>query len=150
LAGDLAMDVNELMLWLFGGGTIILVIISIILSILCTVLPIAGIVWFLYSRKQRANTVRQASQIWVATDGKVIKSRVEVSGGEVTSVYPRVIYEYEVGGRQYQNDQIRAGDKYWSARTSQDAYSTIDRYPEGLSVTVYYNPENPSEATLER
>ncbi len=144
------MDVNELMLWLFGGGTIFMVIISIVLSILCTVLPIAGVIWFLYSRKQKANTIRQASQTWVATAGKVIKSRVEVSGGEVTSVHPRVIYEYEVRGRQYQNDQIRAGDQYWTTGTSQEAYQTIDRYPEGQDVTVYYNPENPAEASLER
>lgn len=149
-AGGEEMDVNELMMWLFGGGTIFVVIISIGISILCTILPIAGIVWFLYSRRQKANTIRQASQTWITTAGKVIKSRVEVSGGEVTSVYPRVIYEYEVRGRQYQNDQIRAGDKYWASGTSQEAYKTVDRYPEGQDVTVYYNPENPAEASLER
>jgi len=144
------MDVNEIMLWLFGGGTILIVVLSVVLSLLCTLLPIAGVIWYLYQRKQKANLVRQTSQTWPVTPGRVIKSRVEVSGGEITSVHPRVIYEYEVRGRQYQNDQIRAGDKYWEVGSSQEAYKTIDRYPEGLEVAVYYNPDNPAEAALER
>jgi hypothetical protein len=144
------MDANELILWLFGGGTIFMVIVSIVLSCLCTVLPIAGVIWYLYSQKQKANTIIKDSQTWAATAGKVIKSRVEVTGGEVASVDPRVIYEYEVRGRKYQNDQIKAGDKYWASGTSQEAYQTIDRYPVGMDVTVYYNPDNPAEASLER
>ena len=147
------MDVNEIWLWLVGGGTILITVLSIILSALCTILPIAGIAWlgwFIYRRKQKADAVRQASQTWKMTNGRVVTSRMEVSGGELTSVSPRVIYEYEGGGRVYQSDQIRAGDKFLSVITSQDVYRTIDRYPEGLEVSVYYNPENPAEATLER
>jgi hypothetical protein len=34
--------------------------------------------------------------------------------------------------------------------SSGDAYKTIDRYPVGAIVTVYYNPANPAEAALER
>lgn len=82
--------------------------------------------------------------------GTIIKSRVEVSGGENTTVSPKVIYTYEVRGKLYQCDQIRAGDKFWSVSSSQSAYQTIDQYPEGLDVTVYYNPNNPEEAALER
>jgi hypothetical protein len=144
------MDINEIWLWIFGGGTILSIVFSIIVSILCTVVPIGGVIWYLYSRKQKANTIQQASQTWLETLGTVIKSRVEVSGGEVTSVSPRVIYEYEVSGVMYQGDQIRAGDKFWSVGTSQEAYRTIDQYPEGQVVIVYYNPDNPAEATLER
>lgn len=144
------MDINEIWLWLIGGGTIIITVLTIILSTICTILPIAGIAWFIYRRKQKADAVWQASQTWRMTKGRVIKSRVEVSGGDVTSVSPRVEYEYEVRGSLYQNDQIRAGDKYLSVRSDQDAYRTIDRYPEGMEVKVYYNPENPTESTLER
>ncbi|MCJ7622060.1 MAG: DUF3592 domain-containing protein [Anaerolineaceae bacterium] len=144
------MDINEIWLWIFGGGTILSIVFSIIVSILCTVVPIGGVIWYLYSRKQKANTIQQASQTWLETLGTVIKSRVEVSGGEVTSVSPRVIYEYEVSGVMYQGDQIRARDKFWSVGGSQEAYKTIDQYPEGQVVIVYYNPDNPAEAALER
>ena len=144
------MDINELWVWLFGGATVVLTIGSILVSCLCTLLPIAGVGWFLYSRRKQGMAAQQASQGWLPTTGTVIKSRVEVSGGEVTSVTPRVIYTYQVGAVEYQNDQIRAGDRFWSTRSSQDAYQTIDRYPEGMQVTVFYNPANPAESALER
>jgi len=144
------MDLNELLLLLFGGGTIIAVIGSIVLSILCTVVPLAAVGWFLYSRWKKGSDLRLASQNWVPTTGTVIKSRVEVSGGDTTTVSPRVVYEYRVGAVDYQNDQIRAGDRHWAARTSQEAYDTIDRYPVGKEVTVYYDPRNHGQSALER
>jgi len=144
------MDWNEIILWLFGGGTILGIIVSIILSFVCTILPLAGIGWFVYSRWKKSDQIRQASQGWVSTRGTVLKSRVEVSGGELTTVSPRVIYTYMVGAREFQGDQIRAGEKFWSARTGRDAYNTIDRYPEGATVTVYYNPANHEESALKR
>lgn len=144
------MDINELFGWIFGGGSIIFIIASICFSILCTVVPIGAIGWYLYNQNKKAKAVKQASLSWLPTQGTVIKSRVEVSGGENSIVSPKVIYTYEVRGKLYQCDQIRAGDRFWSVSSSQTAYQTIDQYPEGLDVTVYYNPENPAEATLER
>jgi hypothetical protein len=144
------MDINELFPWLFGGGTALFVIASILFSILCTVVPFGAVGWYLYNQNKKAKAVKQASLSWLPTMGTVIKSRVEVSGGENSTVSPKVIYTYEVRGQLYQCDQIRAGDKFWSVSSSQTAYETIDRYPEGLDVTVYYNPANPAEATLER
>jgi hypothetical protein len=144
------MDFNELFRWLFGGGTFLFVAASIIFSILCTVVPIGAVGWYLYNQNKKAKAVKQSSLAWLPTTGTVIKSRVEVSGGENSTVSPKVIYTYEVRGHLYQCDQIRAGDKFWSVNSSQTAYETIDRYPEGLDVTVYYNPANPNEAALER
>jgi hypothetical protein len=82
--------------------------------------------------------------------GKVVLSRVEVSGGEHTTVSPHVEYDYEVGGVRYRGDRIRAGDRYASRSGSKLAYAAIDRYPVGSDVTVYYNPGNPSESAVER
>jgi hypothetical protein len=144
------MDINELLPWLFGSGTFLFVAASVIFSILCTAVPIGAVVWYLYNQNQKAKAVKQASLSWLPTMGTVIKSRVEVSGGENSTVSPKVIYTYEVRGQLFQCDQIRAGDKFWSVSSSQTAYQTIDKYPEGLDVTVYYNPANPAEATLER
>ena len=144
------MDWNELMILLFGGGTVIAIIASIVLSILCTVVPIAGIGWFVYSRWKKAGNLRQSSLSWVPTTGIVLKARVEVSGGDTTTVMPRVIYEYRVGAVDYENDQIRAGDRHWKVSNSQEAYDTVDRYPVGKEVTVYYNPRDHAQSALER
>ena len=86
------MDLTELFPWLFGGGTFLFVAASIIFSILCTVVPIGAVVWYLYNQNQKAKAVMQASLSWLPTMGTVIKSRVEVSGGENSTVSPRVIY----------------------------------------------------------
>lgn len=144
------MDWNEIVLWLFGGGIASTIIFSIIVSIICVVIPFTGIGWFVYSRWKKSDQMRTASQGWVSTKGTVIKSRVEVSGGEMTTTSPRVIYTYMVGALEYEGDQIQAGEEFWSARTGRKAYDTIDRYPEGATITVYYNPANPSESALER
>ena len=144
------MDINQMLHELFGSGTFLMIAGWVIFSVLCTIVPFGAVTWYLYKQNQKAKAVKHASLSWLPTMGTVIKSRVEVSGGENSTVSPRVIYTYEVRGRLYQCDQIRAGDKFWTVSSSQTAYQTIDRYPEGLDVTVYYNPSNPAEATLER
>lgn len=138
---------------LFGGGmifTVLMVLFSVCLSVLCTVVPIGAVVWFILKRKNQRDALQQASLSWRSTQGRVLKSRVEVSGGEVTSVSPYVLYEYEVHGQIYQSVQIQAGDRFIRSATSRDAYETVDRYPVGATVTVYYDPSNPAEAALER
>jgi hypothetical protein len=147
------MDPTELFPWLFGGSmvfTLVIVIISVCLSVVCTVVPIGAVIWFIMKRSKQSQAMQQASLSWRSTTGRVVKSRVEVSGGEHSSVSPYVLYEYEVNGRAYQNAQIRAGDQFMRSGSSRDAYETVDRYPVGQPVTVYYDPANPINAALER
>ena len=121
------------------------------ISVLCALGAGVAIIVFFLRRSRRADSLNQASQSWSSTAGTVIKSRAEVSSGEHSTVTPRVIYQYSVGGVTYEGNQIRAGDSLMPrGGTSTQAYATIDRYPEGAPVTVYYNPANPSESALER
>jgi hypothetical protein len=135
---------------LVGGGSVLVAILATVLGGLCTLLPFVAIGWYIWSRAKQRDAVRTAALAWQTTTGRVLKSRVEVSGGDNASVSPRVVYAYDVNGRAYQSDQIRAGDKIMTISSSGDAYQTIDRYPAGSIVTVYYNPANPQEAALER
>ena len=147
------MDPNELFALLFGGGmimTVVIVLFSVCLSVLCTVVPIGGVIWFIVKRKKQCDSLQQASLAWRSAQGRVLKSRVEVSGGEVTSVSAYVLYEYEVQGQTYQSTQIKAGDRFIRSGSSRDAYQTVDQYPPGTLVTVYYDPANPAESALER
>jgi hypothetical protein len=147
------MDPTQLFPWLFGGSmviTVVMVILSVCVSLICTVVPIGAVIWFIVKRSKQSQALQQASLGWHSVRGQVLKSRVEVSGGEYTSVTPYVLYEYQVNGQLYQGTQIRAGDKFMRSGSSRDAYATVDRYPAGAQVTVYYDPANPSEAALER
>ena len=76
-------------------------------------------------------------------------SSTDSDGRATTSYHLAIRYEYEVGGRPYVNDKRTIGPvpKRVNPRRSQE---TLDRYPVGGVVPVYYNPENPQEAALER
>jgi hypothetical protein len=112
---------------------------------------LAGLGVFLYRRSQQAKVAKDAAQSWPKTKGMVLKSRVESRRtGNTTSTYPVVVYRYEVNGKTYESQTIKAGDQFMSVRIMGDAQKTVDRYSVGNQVTVYYNPAKPSEAALER
>jgi hypothetical protein len=128
----------------------IAVFLLVSLTSLLPLLIIGGIVWYVYIQIKKARTVKQASRTWPSTTGKIAKSRVELAGGrDMATVEHRIIYEYQVGGRQYQCDQIHPGDKFFEMASKEETYDLVDRYPVGRDVTVYYNPDNPAEAALE-
>jgi hypothetical protein len=147
------MDPNELFPWLVGGGTF-LTVVTVVLSVCCSIaLPLGifgGLGYYIYKRSQQAKVVQQSAQSWLTTQGQVVLSRVEVSGGDTTSVSPRVVYQYQIGAQTYQSEVIRAGSQYFNVTSSRQAYDTVDHYPVGATVTVYYNPANPAESALER
>ena len=135
---------------LIGGGSVLIAIGATVVAGLCTIVPFALIGWYIYAQYKKRNAVIQAAQAWRTTTGRVVLSRVEVHGGETTSVVPVVQYAYDVNGRTYQSSQIRAGDSIMRISTSENAYATVDRYPTGAIVQIYYNPDNPQDSALER
>jgi hypothetical protein len=96
-----------------------------------------------------------SSRRWPSTDGTIIASTVEShrsyssSSHTHTTMYsPRVVYEYSVEGRRYQNQTLNFGTVA-SASMPVWAESTVGRYPRGANVQVFYNPSKPTEAVLE-
>jgi hypothetical protein len=108
-----------------------------------------AVIFWIIRRSQQAKALREASQNWPTTTGKVLKSRAEVRSGRHTRLHPYVLYEYDVNGQSYQNDHVRASDKLWRGYASREAYDTVDRYPVGATVTVYYNSADPQQSALE-
>lgn len=109
-----------------------------------------AIIWFILNRRKKATQILSDARSWQSTTGTITKSRVEVSGGEMTSISPRIVYEFTVNFQIYQGNQIRAGEKFWAPRTSEEIYDLVDQYPIGKSVTVYYDPENPENSALQK
>jgi len=65
--------------------------------------------------------------------------------------HPRVEYTYTVDGHTYTSKQRTIGDDWWTSKWSaslEDARAQIQGYHAGHPVTVYYNPEQPEQATL--
>ena len=90
----------------------------------------------------------RAIQSWSSTLGTVSNSYLErrrSSKGGSTS-YPVVQYSYQAGGQPYQGRKIAPGMEAGGS----GAGSVVSRYPAGAQVMVFYDPQNPSDAVLER
>jgi hypothetical protein len=96
----------------------------------------------------------RASEGWPASQGTILESwvREETStdsdGSSSSHYYPEVRYGYQVMGSEYQGDKIAFGPKTGGARGK--AMKVLSKYPKGGTVTVFYDPEKPSVAVLER
>jgi len=85
---------------------------------------------------------------WPSTMGTVnasyLERRSSSEGGSTN--YPVVQYSYQIGGQRYQSTKLAPGPEVGGT----GAGKVVERYPAGAQVMVFYNPQNTSEAVLER
>ena len=97
---------------------------------------------------------------WPSVPGKIITSMSVAKapeGGRGLSAsrdyayYPRWEYEYTVEGERLTASRIQHGQgvRGYKRREAADRAATA-RFPVGSRVTVYFDPENPKDATLNR
>ena len=94
-----------------------------------------------------------ASTGWPTAEGVVLSAAVEhrvatgesTSGGSTTFV-PKVVYQYDLRGRQYESPQISYKQLFG---TSDHCHKIIAKYPVGSHVKVYCHPTKPHESLLE-
>lgn len=115
-----------------------------IVSITCVLILLnaifLGIIYFMRKRMAVVST-------WPTTMGTVTNSFVEQrSDSEGTTSYPVVQYSYQVGGQSYQSSKRAPGMEVGGT----GARSVVARYPVGAQVMVFYDPQKPSDAVLER
>lgn len=88
-----------------------------------------------------------AVQSWASTMGTVLTSYLERrSSSDGSTNYPIVQYSYQVGGQMYQGAKIAPGMEVGGT----GAGKVVNRYPQGAQVMVFYDPNNPSDAVLEK
>lgn len=88
------------------------------------------------------------SNDWLTATGQILASTINYrrdSHGSRTA-YPLVMYVYQVDGKQYQSQRIYFGGEIGGSAMT----GVIKKYPVGAEVPVYYNPQNPADAVLER
>jgi hypothetical protein len=84
---------------------------------------------------------------WPSTMGSVIRSTIEQRSSDDGYVnYPVVQYSYQVGGQPYQGMKLAPGPEVGGS----GAGKVVARYPAGAQVMVFYDPQNPADAVLER
>ena len=87
-------------------------------------------------------------QGWSSAMGTVLASYLERrrSGDSGSVNYPVVQYTYQVGGQTYQGAKIAPGMDVGGT----GAGRVVEKYPQGAQVMVFYDPNNPSDAVLEK
>ena len=108
----------------------------------------AGVIY--YARSIAAKASRSLS--WPTTEGVISHSAMlfrteQTSNSNNAAMYKAdVAYRFKVNGRDYSSSQISLMDY---SSTAARAGDIVARYPDGASVTVYYNPADPSDSVLE-
>ena len=120
-------------------------------NLLFLILSLVGLIIVFAALRSRKQA--EASQAWSGTQGRVIESRLERhtstdSDGNESLDYKAIVrYSYSVIGQEYTGDRVAFG-----ARSSNRnaASEIVNRYPLDRQVTVYYDPDKPGQAVLER
>jgi hypothetical protein len=116
---------------------------------------IGGGIFMIYLGRQSQKKA-DASQNWPSVNGTIqdVKAAKNFHTGadddiNVETYSPKLRYSYTVAGTEYSSDRIAFG--YGKTFNSESAaLASIQKHSQGSMVTVFYNPENPNEAVLER
>ena len=115
------------------------------IGIIGFVLVILNVIFLaiLFFMRRRMAVVSQ----WPSTMGTVVNSYLERrSSSDGSTNYPVVQYSYQVGGQMYQSSKLAPGPEVGGT----GAGKVVARYPAGAQVLVFYDPQKPSDAVLER
>ena len=116
-----------------------------VFGILGVVFLVVNVVFLgiIYFTKRKMDTVAK----WPYAMGNVKISTTEYrNSGESGAYYPVVHYSYQVGGQLYEGYHIAPGGEVGGI----GAGKVAARYPVGAHVQVFYDPQKPSEAFLEK
>src|SRR5512144_1174356 len=117
-------------------------------------LVFGGVGVYALFQTNQARKQADESHGWASTPGTVLEARLGQStnygqDGPTVSYYPVIKYEYSVGGQLFSGEKITFGLTEAASRSAK-AEQVLDKYPVDRQVTVYYDPNNPSDAVLER
>ncbi len=87
---------------------------------------------------------------WPSTEGTVLASSVSNYSIDSDTFYEaKISYRYSVAGKEYQGNTIDLSVTTASSRRV-NAQEVVDAHPPGQVVTVFYDPQSPSSAALNR
>jgi hypothetical protein len=124
------------------------------LGLIVGALVCAGLGLSILATTVQSRLEARAVERWPTTTGLVVESGVVYVGthhnreGRRVTYEPRVRYEYAVDGRRYVGDRfaIEPPGRKWR----EDADRLLDDVRVGMSVVVYYDPDDPADSVLER
>lgn len=93
------------------------------------------------------DNLAHSSKNWPSVKGKITSSYIKkIRGKGGFSYFSQVKYRYVVNGEQFENDKVYFGAV---SPREDDALATMEKYPEGKAIFVYYNPKSIGISCLE-
>ncbi len=89
------------------------------------------------------------SRNWPRVEGRITESTIQVTRRHRSTSYsPQVAYTYSAMGQVYFGTAVTIGaTRVFSSYAKSQAQ--LEKYPLGQAVSVYYDPQQPAQATLE-
>lgn len=100
---------------------------------------------------------------WPAAEGMIEATNVRVNillagRGSVTdssrearrTYYPEITYRWMVDGQTYTGTRFALGEAHPDFPDRQDAQEAARRFPSGQAIDVYFDPEDPGSAVIDR
>lgn len=99
----------------------------------------------------RVMTSALESAGWPHADGTIRDSQLITQEQRDGSFVYRlhIVYAYTAQGIEYQSGRIRFGSEDSASPNREQAERWLEEYPPGRVVTVYYDPQSPSNSVLE-
>lgn len=92
---------------------------------------------------------------WPTAEGEIIFSEVETklmsdSSEDVKELFRiKIDFKYTVDNKVYHCDEVKHGSSSFYDSNKNGKMRIVETYPAGKIVTVFYNPESPSNSVLE-
>lgn len=122
-------------------------------AIILTLLGLFGVISIIVLVNWLEKKAIRKQSVWSSTRGTVTSSESVFKEGNPTGetgiainyVVTKIHFSYRIG------DKVYSGEQEWTdSGLSQEVLPQADKYPIGTDVTVYYNPNNPTEAVIEQ
>jgi len=84
----------------------------------------------------------KASLTWTSVPGEVVFSGMITDGSDQNTFYPSVTYNYSVNGQPLQSSRV--------GFNGVKSKKMLAKYPKGSRVEVFFDPNQPSTAVLEK
>ena len=113
-------------------------------------LVMSGVMLYILGLYWNKSRLVRRSKRWPSTLGEIIESKmVRESNDHGNHYHPKIVYRYSARGRSFEGDtvQIGVGGNTGARRKARE---TVNRYPVGSQVLVYFDPGKPDRACLER
>lgn len=116
------------------------------MNLLVAILIIAGGLVVVFGELGASKTLKK-TRAWPETTGEVLS--FQLSRSYLGDFLASIRYRYQVNGVDYTGETIRPGGRM-TFRSKRLASEMGNRYQAGVTVPVYYNPDNPEECCIDR